>query len=130
MRVSRCEGPGIREQRRERRSTVPRQNIAAENVRSSSGDRFARLKLETNEVAIFCLFQPPWMEWVHTLRAIKIEGGVAQKEPKVRRDKSTYEDWKYEFIGRPICLGDSSILADQGIDKQNSATRPTSSSTR
>lgn len=98
---------------------MPRTSIAQENVRNDSTDRFPRLKLETNEVAIFCLFQPPWMEWVHELRAIKIEGGVAKKETKTRRDKSTYEDYEYEFVGRPVCLGDSSILANEGSDKTN-----------
>ncbi len=98
---------------------MPRVSITEENRAGSSSERFAQLKLDTNEKARFVIFGEPWMEWVHELRAPVIEDGVAIKETRKKRDGSEYPAQKMEFIRRSICLGTQSVMADKGADPAN-----------
>lgn len=89
------------------------------NIRQDD-TKFPQLKLESNEMArIVCIEQVPECQWVHTLRAPKIDKGRAVITVKERRNGEKYEDYEMDFIGRPICLGDEGILADRGVDPQN-----------
>lgn len=81
---------------------------------------FPKLKLKKNEIARIVLLEDPQVEYVHNLRKPKLNGGVAETETKYRfRDGEPYEDYKYEFVGRPICLGDYATLEAQGADPEH-----------
>lgn len=82
---------------------------------------FDRLKLKVGERARIVTLEKPTFTWVHTLRAPKIVDGRASKVVKKRKDGSEFVDWDMEFIGRPQCLGDHGIIADEGLDAKNCA---------
>jgi hypothetical protein len=98
---------------------MARITISEENRSRDGGEPFPRMKLSTGEKARFILFEPPWVEWVHELKAPVLEDGHGVKETKERKDKTTYEVWVMEFVRRSICLGDPNILADKGMDETN-----------
>ncbi len=80
---------------------------------------FDRLKLKVGERARIVLMEKPTFTWVHTLRAPKIVDGKANKVIKKRKDGTEYADWDMDFVGRPQCLGDHGIIADEGLDAKN-----------
>lgn len=96
-----------------------RVSITEENRTGQGGDRFPQLKLVTNERARFFIFEQPWSEWVHELKAPKIEGGVPVMEVREKKDKSTYEVVKQDFLRRSICLGNTDVMKDKGLDPDN-----------
>lgn len=92
--------------------------------RKSSTTNFDRLKLKKGESGRIVLLNKPTFAYVHTLRAPQIVNGKAVKTTKQRTNKdgevtAEYEDYAYDFIGRPLCLGDLGILADKGLDPDN-----------
>ena len=104
---------------RERR-IMPRVPIAEEYRTGEGGDRFPKLKLqEKGEKARYVVIEVPWREYVHFLKAPVIEEGIAVKETKHRRNGDEYQDYKLDFVGSPICLGDEGALAEKGVDEQN-----------
>lgn len=80
---------------------------------------FDRLKLKVGERARIVCLEKPTFTWVHTLRAPKIVDGRATKIIKRRKDGTEFADWDMDFVGRPQCLGDHGILADDSIDPKN-----------
>jgi hypothetical protein len=80
---------------------------------------FDRLKLKVGERARIVALEKPNFTWVHTLRAPKIVDGRATKVIKKRKDGTEFADWDMDFIGRPQCLGDHGIIADEGLDAKN-----------
>jgi hypothetical protein len=80
---------------------------------------FDRLKLKVGERARIVCLDKPTFTWVHTLRAPKIVDGRANKVIKKRKDGSEFADWDMDFIGRPQCLGDHGVIADEGLDAKN-----------
>lgn len=80
---------------------------------------FDRLKLKVGERARIVTLEKPTFTWVHTLKAPKIVNGEAHKVIKKRADGSEFADWDMDFVGRPQCLGDFGIIADEGIDPKN-----------
>lgn len=80
---------------------------------------FDRLKLKVGERARIVCLEKPTFTWVHTLRAPKIINGEAHKVVKKRKDGTEFADWDMDFIGRPQCLGDHGIIADEGLDAKN-----------
>lgn len=80
---------------------------------------FDRLKLKVNERARIVCLEKPTFAWVHTLRGPKIVDGLANKVMKKRKDGTEYADWDMDFIGRPQCLGDHGVIADNGMDPAN-----------
>lgn len=97
---------------------MPQIDWTPEFKRTSTPD-FERLKLKVGERARIVIMDKPTFAWTHTLRAPKIVDGAAQKEIKKRKDQTEYADWVYEFVSRPICLGDASTIDDDGIDPAN-----------
>lgn len=80
---------------------------------------FDRLKLKVGERARIVALEKPTFTWVHTLRAPKIVDGRATKVVKKRKDGTEYADWDMDFVGRPQCLGDHGVIADDGLDPKN-----------
>lgn len=80
---------------------------------------FDRLKLKVGERARIVCLEKPTFTWVHTLRAPKIVDGQASKVIKRRKDGSEFADWDMDFVGRPQCLGDHGIIADESLDAKN-----------
>lgn len=85
----------------------------------STTPEFDRLKLKVGEKARIVCLEKPTFTWVHTLRAPKIVDGRATKSVKKRKDGSEFVDWDLDFIGRPQCLGDHGIIADNSLDPEN-----------
>lgn len=96
-----------------------RVSITEENRTGQGGDRFPQMKLVTGEKSRFFMFEEPWSEWIHELRAPVIEGGVAVMEVRHKKDKSTYEVVKQQFLRRSICHGDPAVMKEKGIDEAN-----------
>lgn len=99
---------------------MPRVPIDDSHRTGEGGDRFPKLKLDKDEKARIVLFEQPWMEWVHALKAPEFEeDGKVIKEEKTKRSGEKYLDYRLGFIGQPICLGDAGVLADKGVDEKN-----------
>lgn len=97
---------------------MPQIDWTPEHKRSTTLE-FDRLKLKVGERARIVTLEKPTFTWVHTLRAPKIVDGVANKVVKKRKDGTEYADWDMDFVGRPQCLGDFGIIADEGLDTKN-----------
>lgn len=97
---------------------MPQIDWTPEHKRTTNVE-FDRLKLKVGERARIVLMEKPVFTWVHTLRAPKIVDGRANKVIKKRKDGTEYADWDMDFIGRPQCLGDHGIIADDGLDPAN-----------
>lgn len=95
--------------------------FTTENKAPTVNYEYPKLKLKKGERArIIVGLESPVMEYVHTLRKPQIVNGVPQTVAVTnpRTNKTTME-YKKDFIGRPICLGDPTVLADKGIDPKN-----------
>lgn len=82
-------------------------------------ESFPRLKLEFKEKARIAALEDPIVGHVHTFRAPKVVNGKAVMVTKQRKDKSEYETYDMDFVSRPMCLGQESILEEDGIDPKN-----------
>lgn len=98
---------------------MPRVGYSDEFTGNSGADKFPRVKLNKDERRRLGCIEAPWSEWVHELRAPTITNGEPEMETKSRRDKSTYEAFKMQYISNPICLGDQAALSEKGVDPAN-----------
>jgi hypothetical protein len=99
---------------------MPRVEFKSENKVATTSYDYPKLKLKSGERArIIVGLEDPIVEYVHTLRKPQIINGVPQTIKAERKDGSTYDDYKMDFISRPICLGDATTLADKGSDPKN-----------
>jgi hypothetical protein len=92
--------------------------FATENKGKVVDYDYPKLKLTNGEKArIIIGLEDPAMEYVHTLRKPVIANGEAVTE-QVTNDRTgvTTTEFKKDFVGNPICLGDQSIIADKGLD--------------
>ncbi len=97
---------------------MPRVQFTEENIKKNAFD-YPKLKMDKKgEVARIVLLEDPVMEYVHNIQKPKLNGGQAVMEIKSRKDGTQYEDNKYEFVSRPICLGDYATLEAQGSDPE------------
>lgn len=97
---------------------MPRTTFSTDNVRQSATS-FPKLKLVHDEVVRLVIIESgPTYEWSHELRKPKIS--TVTRKPvmitKKRKNEEEYQDFDYEFIGNPICLGDPDVLDEQGVD--------------
>lgn len=82
---------------------------------------YPKFKLKNGEKARIILgLEDPVMEYVHTLRKPVIADGrpVTEMVKNDRTGVSTLE-YKKDFVGNPICLGDEGVVADKGLDPKN-----------
>lgn len=94
---------------------MPRLEFKSTNL-AEQRDDFPKLKLEQGEKARINCPENPHAEFVHNLRMPKIgPDGQAVYE----KDKNGNEKQQFDFVGRPICLGDINALEDQGMDPKN-----------
>lgn len=98
-----------------------RVSFSAENRGKVTNFDFPKLKLEQNEKArIIIGLEDPVMEFVHTLRKPVIaEGRPVTEQVRNERTGVTTTEYKKDFVGNPICLGDASILASDGLDPKH-----------
>lgn len=96
---------------------MPVADFTPEFKRAADND-FEKLKLKLNEKARIVLLEKPHFEWVHTLRAPKIVSGQPVMVER-KRGGEAFMDYDLDFIGRPLCLGDQGILADDAVDPKN-----------
>lgn len=98
---------------------MPRLEFSSNN-RAEQNESFPKLKLEQDEKGRIWCPENPIMEYVHNLRMPKI-GPDGLAAYKTEKDKNGNEQQKqeFDFVGRPICLGDPSILEDNGLDPKN-----------
>jgi hypothetical protein len=94
-----------------------RVEFSQENKVEKTNYNYPKLKLKNGDSArILVGLEAPVREYVHTLRAPQIINGVPQTFEDERRDGTKFTNYKQDFLSRPICLGDASILADKGSD--------------
>ncbi len=98
---------------------MPKVTFSSENKVKTSNYDYPKLKLEKDEKALLVLLEDPEVEYVHTLRKPKLENGKPVMKTETRKDKSTYETYDLQFLSRPLCKGDFTILQDKGIDPKN-----------
>lgn len=94
---------------------MPRIPIDADNKQASALD-FPRLKFVAGERARIVCLEDPLFEYIHDLRAPTIIDGRPVMETVTNRDGQAESRMKFDFIGRPICLGDVGTLIDKGAD--------------
>lgn len=75
---------------------------------------FPKLKLAKNERARIALLENPEYGWTHDLRAPKIVDGKVEYQIVQRKDGTSFEAPKMEWIGRHRCKGDDEIIEDEG----------------
>jgi hypothetical protein len=102
---------------------MPEIDFSPENKKQSAFD-FDKFKLKKGERARIVLLAKPTFAWAHNLRAPQIVNGQAVKTTKQRTNRSgevigEYTDYVYDFISRPLCLGDYGILQDKSVDPDN-----------
>jgi hypothetical protein len=95
---------------------MPRVEFIEDNIKKNDYD-YPKFKLDKKgEKARIAVLEAPVAEFVHNLRKPKLVNGVPQKETKTKRNGEQYEDYVYEFVSRPICLGDYGVLTEDGSD--------------
>lgn len=98
---------------------MPRIEFKSENVKKSDYD-YPKFKLDKKgEQARIAILESPVAEFVHNIRKPKLVAGIPEKEVKTTRTGQEYEDYKYEFVSRPICLGDYGVIEQDGSDPAN-----------
>lgn len=98
---------------------MPQLPFADEHKANTGIGDFPRLKLDRDERKRILCLEDPTFAYVHELRAPKIVSGKAEKKTIERKDGSSFTDFVYDFVGRPLCLGDLGILTDKGVDPKN-----------
>jgi hypothetical protein len=94
--------------------------FSTENKKATTNYDYPKLKLKSGESArILLLETAPVVEYVHTLNKPVIVNGLPVVIQAERKDGTKYDDFKMDFISRPICLGDESILDEKGSDPKN-----------
>jgi hypothetical protein len=96
-----------------------RVTFSNENKKVTTNYDYPKLKLKSGERARILLLEDPVMEYVHTLQKPTIVNGKPLTIEAERRNGEKYTDYKKDFVSRPICLGDESILASNGSDPKN-----------
>lgn len=96
---------------------MPRVEFSEENVKKNDYD-YPKFKLaKKGEIARIAILESPVAEFVHNIRKPKLVGGIPEKVIKhTFKDNKPYEDYVYEFVSRPICLGDYGVLEQDGSD--------------
>lgn len=100
---------------------MPRVAFTPENKANENTERYPKLKLGKDERGRIVCVEQPLFFFTHSLKAPKILNGEPIIEIKKRKDGTTYEQYELEFLGQPICMGDTGILADKGVDDKNCA---------
>lgn len=98
---------------------MPRVEFKSENKVATTNYDYPKLKLKNGERARILLLEDPVVEYVHTLRKPQVINGVPQMFTDKRKDGTEFETNKMDFLSRPICLGDATLLADKGSDPKN-----------
>lgn len=98
---------------------MARIEFTTEAKKATTNYDYPKLKLKNGERARILLLESPVVEYVHTLRAPQIMNGKPVMETKKRKDDSEYQDFKMDFLSRPLCLGDAGVLEDKGSDPKN-----------
>ncbi len=100
---------------------MPRRPIASENKVGAGGNRFPKLAFkDKGERKRILLIDPegPWQEYVHYLRAPKFKDGAPVMTTRERRGEEV-PDYDTDFIGQPLCFGDTAVIEELGLDIAN-----------
>lgn len=96
-----------------------RMGFQSQNKKESPLD-FPRLKLKKDERARILCIEDPEYAYVHELRAPRVgRDGVPEIVKKETSKGEEYETYKYDFVGRHICLGAEDALTENGLDPDN-----------
>lgn len=97
-----------------------RVGFKAENKVATTNYDYPKLKLKVGERArIMVGLEDPIVEYVHTLRKPQIINGVPQMETAKDRKGAEYQTNVFDFVSRPLCIGDKTILESKGSDPKN-----------
>ncbi len=81
----------------------------------ATAQNYPKLRLDYNERRRILCVEEPVFAYTHVLRAPKIIDGKPVMVKAQRKDKSTYETFDKDFLGRPQCLGDLDSLTQNGL---------------
>lgn len=98
---------------------APRVTFSEENKAATTNYDYPKLKLKVGERARILILEDPVMEYVHDLRKPQIINGEPQFETKKDKSGKEYRANVMDFVSRPICLGDATILGEKGSDPAN-----------
>lgn len=93
---------------------MPRVGFAPENKQVSKFD-YPKLSLDKGEQKRIAALEEPFMEYVHKLRKPVLVDGKAVYETVENFGKTT-EQMKTDFVGQPVCIGDYSVIKENGVD--------------
>ena len=97
-----------------------RVGFKAENKVATTNYDYPKLKLKVGERArIMVGLEDPIVEYVHTLRKPQIINGVPQFETAKDRKGAEYQTNVMDFVSRPLCIGDKTVLESKGSDPKN-----------
>ena len=97
-----------------------RVGFKAENKVATTNYDYPKLKLKVGERArIMVGLEDPIVEYVHTLRKPQIINGVPQFETVKDRNGKESQANVMDFVSRPICVGDKTVLESKGSDPKN-----------
>ncbi len=97
-----------------------RVGFKAENKVATTNYDYPKLKLKVGERArIMVGLEDPIVEYVHTLRKPQVINGVPQMETAKDRKGQEYQTNVMDFVSRPLCIGDKTILESKGSDPKN-----------
>lgn len=100
---------------------MPRMTFSSDNKVNQRED-FPRLKLEqTGEKARIWCPEAPLAEYVHNLRMPKIDANTGKQAYRTEKDKDGNDKQipEWDFVSRPLCLGQASILEENGLDPKH-----------
>lgn len=110
--------PSLKNKKRE--TNMGRVGFKAENKVATTNYDYPKLKLKVGERArIMVGLEDPIVEYVHTLRKPQIINGVPQMETVKSRSGAESQANVMDFVSRPLCIGDKTILDDKGSDPKN-----------
>lgn len=100
---------------------MPRVAFTTENKVEKVNYDFPKLKLKKGEQArVLIGLEDPIVEYVHTLRKPKIVDGEPVYETVERgRSKEKVTVNAMDFVGQPLCLGDLTVLGEDGVDPKH-----------
>lgn len=98
---------------------MPRIDFEVENKAATVNYDYPKLKLKKGERARILVVESPQFEYVHTLRKPQIINGVPQYTTVERKNGTSYQSNKMDFVTKALCVGDMETLQEKGSDPRN-----------
>lgn len=98
---------------------MPRIDFDEEHKAKTTNYDYPKLKLKKGERARIAVLEPVEFEWTHSISKPVIVDGVPKMITRERKNGSTYEAHKMQFVSKSLCIGDAATLKEHGSDPRN-----------